>query len=190
MSAALVSAWNTPPVVGGFCKQTSVIGDLNPQEFFDKKWYVWKSHGGFLFESTGNCAGFDSKIQGNQVRLLSFQYQPLFRNYITASGEADADYIQKEGLTFPVDYNVTGMNINLGFNILGTDYDNWAAVYLCRQLIGLKIELSWLMVRNRDVALTSEQLAQVSKSISNVGFDLEDYELKYNNNCGSNEPHL
>ncbi|XP_014280072.1 apolipoprotein D [Halyomorpha halys] len=188
--AALTSAWNPPPVVVGLCKQSSILGDLEPEKYFNRKWYVWKSHGGFLFDRTGNCAGQDSKIEGNEVELLNFQYEPLLGKYVTAKGEADADYIQRKGLAFPVNYNLGGFNFTIAFNILGTDYDNWAAVYLCRQLIGMKIEMSWLLVRDKETTLTSEQQEAISKTISNVGFTLGDYELKNNRNCGSAEPHL
>ncbi|CAH1404645.1 unnamed protein product [Nezara viridula] len=188
--AALTSAWNPPPVVVGLCKQPSIIGNLNPQQFFNKKWYIWKSHGGTIFDRTGSCAGFDSKTHGNKVEILNFQYEPLFGKYLTAKGEANTDFIQMEGLNFPVDYSIGGLNFTLGYNILGTDYENWAAVYLCQQLIGMKIERSWLLVRDKEATLTPEQQAAISKSISNVAFRMEDYEFKYNRNCGSGEPSL
>ncbi|XP_014280071.1 uncharacterized protein [Halyomorpha halys] len=178
------------PMKFGNCNFPSMNNELIKDEFFNKKWYVWMSSGDYFFARQSRCAGTDTKMVGNDTEFLHFQYESPVNSFVSIKGKATANYVRYKRLMFPVYYNAYRYNFTLALSIVDTDYDNWAAIYFCRQLLGSKIELSWLLTTDWRKTPTEEQKAEISEAISNFDYTLDDYLLQDNSHCGLGEPHL
>ncbi|CAH1404643.1 unnamed protein product [Nezara viridula] len=183
---------NTPyfPIKFGNCNFPSISEQLIKDEFFNKKWYVWMSSGNYFFAMQSKCAGTDTRIVGNDTEFLHFQYENPLNSFVTLKGNAPGNYLRYKGLVFPVDYSTNRYNFTLALSIVETDYDNWAAIYFCKQLLGSKIELSWLLTTDWKKTPSEEQKNEMSEAVSRFDYTLDDYFLQDNSRCGIGEPHL
>eukprot|EP00095_Tigriopus_kingsejongensis_P008704 maker-scaffold894_size84319-snap-gene-0.10 protein:Tk08704 transcript:maker-scaffold894_size84319-snap-gene-0.10-mRNA-1 annotation:"PREDICTED: uncharacterized protein LOC103307970" len=65
--------------------------------------------------------------------------------------------------------------------ILGTDYENWASVYACEDIIGIKFEYGWVLTRDPNPA--QEYVDASFAAFTNGGVGLEAFEVNPQGNC-------
>nr|BAN21283.1 unknown secreted protein [Riptortus pedestris] len=179
------------PLALGFCKNPPIGPKFITNEFFNKQWYPWKGLGNMIFKRPGGCSGIDAKIEGSTIKVMTFHYEPLFSGYVTIEGEADNRIPRHQGLWFTIDYHIMGLfHLPVPYTVLATDYSNWAVVYSCHQLLGFKIERTWILARTLSPNFTSETLSAIRSALETIDIDLEDLRFEDNSGCGQGEPRL
>ena len=69
------------------------------------------------------------------------------------------------------------------YKVLGTDYDNYASVYSCKDLIlGFKLEFAWLLVRDPE-NVSQEIIAKAYNDFTTNGIPLDDFEKVDHQGC-------
>ena len=114
-------------------------------------------------------------------KLTNFGYNTVKNKYETVLGYAcQTKSTEPNKLTLVLPVVVDGVTVleNSGnYNVVATDYRNWALVYSCRQIIPaiLKFEKSWILSRSK--SLDSELVQKIKQTAKSYNIDITKYEL-------------
>ncbi|BES96952.1 Lipocalin-like domain [Nesidiocoris tenuis] len=174
----------------GFCSVPPVQQNFNATEYFTGKWYQQSSFGTFLTQGAGICPTISNQVTpGGLIRQRYYQYEQLTMSWTTLDGTSYVSFVQNGQGYLPITYGLLNglVPYEAPIYIVGTDYDNWAVIYSCRQQLFLKLEMSWTLTRTRN---GTEQENILSSTVRNAGLDLSSYVKSTNIGCGPNEPSL
>ncbi|KAK9501402.1 hypothetical protein O3M35_012135 [Rhynocoris fuscipes] len=174
----------------GKCLVPTVQQNFQTEKFFKDHWYQQSSYGNFLFQADGICPTVEYKItDAGEILELDYHFEQMLMKYISVNGNSYTQFIKDGQGYLPVTYSILGglLSIDVPMFIVGTDYDNWAVVYSCKQQLFMKAEMSWIMTRSRN---STDQQQAILDTLQKNNMKITDYIKSVNVGCGPDEPHL
>jgi len=170
----------------GTCPNFQVVKD------FDVSRYLGKWHGYSKYPTRGfannNCSTVfysDGTVEGGlpTVNVINRGYSEMTGAYSRAVGTAVAPNPAVPA-SLIVSFSASGRPASTtpNYNVIGTDYDNYALVYSCSQRSqNKKFELLFVLTRERQPS--QEVVDQAYQGLEDQGIDLNRLKLNVQTNC-------
>uniref|UniRef100_R4FLJ1 Putative apolipoprotein d/lipocalin n=1 Tax=Rhodnius prolixus TaxID=13249 RepID=R4FLJ1_RHOPR len=174
----------------GTCLVPTPVKNFQPEKFFKGHWYVQNHCGNFEWILPGICPTTEYNVtQDGDILELDYHYIPITGRYKEKRAHSNTKLIKNGEGHLPMTFEfLRGLHpMDVPTFILGTDYENWAVVYYCKQQQVLKFEESLILTRKRD----DEEIWQpVLDTLKLNKLDYRYFKPTVNTGCAPNEPHL
>ena len=145
---------------------------------YDGKWYEIKRDSVFMFEMGQECVTEHFQPDGNGDHTLYFRgwFWQMFFQYMGVEGKMYCN----TGSDSTCEVTMAESEKRVPFNILRTDYNNWAVNYFCTPMMGGTMKMEWLNILSRDTTLSSSLLADAEAVIKAElpDFDISDWTMR------------
>jgi len=175
----------------GTCPKFQSVQDFDLSKYLGK-WHGYAKYPQRRFANNDCSTVFysDGTKPGGlpTVNVINRAYNQMTGTYGRIVGTAtalDASVPAALRVYFPVSPKPPSATPN--YNVIGTDYDNYALVYDCRQISNYEKEES-LYVLTRERQPTQEVVDQAYKGLTDQGISLEGIQLNTQTNCPTVTP--
>jgi len=175
----------------GTCPNFQVVQDFDVSRYLGK-WHGYSKYPQRRF-ARNNCSTVfysDGTVPGGlpTVNVINRGYNEMTGTYSRAVGTAVAPNAAIPAaliVSFSSRRGPVGTTPN--YNVIGTDYDNYALVYSCRQTSeNEKVESLYVLTRERQPS--QEVVDQAYKGLTDQGISLEGIKLNIQTNCPAVTP--
>ncbi|XP_038111828.1 apolipoprotein D-like [Culex quinquefasciatus] len=141
--AAFTQIANAQIVALGACPKVPQVADFNPQRY-GGLWYEQEKYP-FIFELGGKCVTAEYSLSAdNTITVVNRQISTITGNEQKIFGSARRVGPSKLLVKFPMTFN-----IEAPYEVLDTDYSNYAVVYSCNNLGLVHTKVVWILTRDR-----------------------------------------
>ncbi|XP_054259267.1 lazarillo protein-like [Macrosteles quadrilineatus] len=153
-------------------------------------WYGYASFGTESIQGKGKCvtARYSYNTSLQHVDVYNWQIpSPGYRSSINGSAVPMNPDLRQGHLkvTFVISDNATK---TFPLHILDTDYDRWAVVYFCRDLLHHHETSGWILTRDQNLDKMKDRkviLRKVEKVLKNARLETSKYTKTVQQNCAA-----
>ena len=159
----------------GKCPTPTLQANMNADSYAGK-WYEIKRDSVFMWEMGQECVTEHFKPDGFGNHDLYFrgQFWQMLWTYMGVDGKLYCN--NSNGLC---ETTMAGGDEKYPFQVLTTDYDNYAVNYFCTEMAGF-VKMEWLNILSRSTTLDAGKLAEAENTIKAQlpEFDISDLSMR------------
>ena len=149
-------------------------------EAFSGQWYEQERDKIFTFEFNQECVteNFMATPEGDYSFYFRGQFWQMMNTYQGIGGKISCDNTNSSQ-TCDMNMATPMGNKSTTYDVIDTDYENYAVYYMCKNIFGSNMRMEWLNIMSRGHSLSDEHSSKAKTAIAAQlpDFDLSEYSM-------------